>query len=116
MSVRTARMLRRRMTDAEQALWRVLRDRGLGGYRFRRQEPIGPYVADFCCRAEYLIIEVDGGQHGVQVEADAARTRWLEARGYRVLRFWNNDVLRDVEAVATMILAALDKPDERGDR
>ena len=90
-----ARELRRDTTDAETALWRRLRDRGLDGEKFVRQEPIGPYIADFVCRRKKLIIEIDGGQHSDQAERDEARTKHLEALGYRVIRFWNNEVLSE---------------------
>lgn len=95
------------MTDAEQKLWSVLRDAQLNGFRFRRQEPIRPYVADFVCRRAMLIIEIDGWQHGLTPERDQQRTRSLEARGFTVLRFWNNEVLENVDGVVAAILAAL---------
>lgn len=93
------------MTDAERKLWYHLRGGRLGGFRFRRQHPIPPYVLDFYCYAAKLVVELDGGQH--IEEADAARTRALEARGLRVIRFWNNDVLSNTEAVLEAILSAL---------
>jgi very-short-patch-repair endonuclease len=112
MSIATARYLRRNMTDAERHLWRRLRMRDLGGYRFRRQRPIGPYVVDFACVERRLIVEVDGGQHGdeAQVAADAQRTADLEARGFRVLRFWNNEVLENLAGVCESIWRALEVP------
>ena len=81
-----ARELRRASTDAERAFWRQVRDRGLGGHKFRRQVPIGPYIADFLCLQARLIIEFDGGHHQEQTAADERRTQWLESEGYRVLR------------------------------
>ena len=104
-----ARDLRSHPTDAEAMLWARLRRRQLDGHRFRRQQPIGPYIVDFFCPAENLIIEVDGGQHGERktTEEDARRTGWLERRGYRVLRFWNNQVLQETDSVLDTILAAL---------
>ena len=96
------------MTDAERRLWAHLRNRGLGGHKIRRQHQIGPYIADFCCEKNKLVIELDGGQHADNVAADERRTGWLAARGYRVIRFWNNDVLSDTNAVFEAILAALD--------
>ena len=87
------------MTDAEKLLWQFLRDRQLGGYKFRRQHHIGPFIVDFVCLKKKLIIEVDGGQHGKQLESDANRSDYLKERGYRVLRFWNNEVLGEKESV-----------------
>ena len=100
-----ARILRRRTTDAERKLWLHLRGGRLGGFRFRRQHPDPPYVLDFYCHAARLVVELDGSQHTDQ--ADDARTRALEARGLRVSRFWNNDVLSNTEAVLEAILNAL---------
>ena len=88
-----ARTLRREMTEAEKRLWQILRSRQTEGYRFRRQVPIGGFIADFVCHEARLIVEIDGGQHDPSSEAEASRTRFLEAEGYRVLRFWNNEVL-----------------------
>jgi very-short-patch-repair endonuclease len=103
----TARRLRRHQTDAERALWFRLRDRRLRGLKFRRQMPFGDYVADFCCESARLIIEVDGGQHAERREADRIRTAALEAQGYLVLRFWNNEVLRNIDGVVESILDTL---------
>ncbi len=94
------------MTDAEQRLWSILRSRRLNGYKFRRQRPIGTFIADFACIEHRLVIEVDGGQHA-ENERDERRTAALEAEGWRVIRFWNNDVLANPEGVATGILKAL---------
>jgi len=96
-----ARQLRKNQTDAEQALWLHLRRRQLGAFRFRRQQPIGPYIVDFFCPKAKLVVEIDGGQHVERVEHDAERTQWLESRGYRVVRYWNNEVLRNIEGVLT---------------
>ncbi len=103
--VDTARRLRRDQTNAERTLWFRLRDRRLNGMKFRRQTPIASYVVDFCCEASRLIIELDGGQHALIKEQDAKRTEDLEARGYIVLRFWNNDVLRNIDGVLETIVA-----------
>ena len=103
-----ARRLRRDMTDAERRLWHALRDRRFDGWKFRRQASIGPYVADFLCHAGRLIVEVDGGQHSV--ERDAARTAFLSGQGYRVIRFWNNDVLENTHGVLRALEAALGHP------
>jgi len=103
-----SRRLRSDQTDAERKLWSVLRGRTLG-VKFRRQHPIGSFIVDFCCLERRLIVELDGGQHATQREADDKRTRFLNARGYRVLRVWNDDVMRDAEAVAEVIMRALPK-------
>jgi adenine-specific DNA-methyltransferase len=106
-----ARQLRRDQTDAEQRLWANLRDRQLGGAKFRRQHPIGPFVADFCCPQRKLVVELDGGQHAEDVAAaEEKRSRFLEAEGYRVLRFWNHDVLKDTVAVLKRIAEVLNYP------
>jgi very-short-patch-repair endonuclease len=84
-----------------------LRRKQLGGFRFRRQQPVGPYIVDFFCAKARLIIELDGGQHADREAQDAARTAWLEARGYRVLRVWNHETLSNTEGVLTMVLVAL---------
>jgi very-short-patch-repair endonuclease len=104
-----ARRLRGDMTDAERKLWRFLRSLSLTGTHFRRQATIGPFFADFACHQQRLIIEVDGGQHNESRYAarDALRTGYLNAHGYRVLRFWNNDVLGNIDGVSEAILAAL---------
>lgn len=99
MSKARARELRANMTDAERRLWSKLRRKQINGHRFRRQVPIGPYIVDFACLASRLLIEVDGGQHGVDVERDIRRTAWLESQNFRVLRFWNSDVLGNIEGV-----------------
>jgi very-short-patch-repair endonuclease len=96
-----ARKLRRTSTDAENRLWHYLRGRRFEGAKFVRQFPVGPHVADFACRPLRLAIEVDGGQHSP--EADAPRTQVLEAFGYRIIRFWNNDVLQNTEGVLETI-------------
>jgi very-short-patch-repair endonuclease len=102
----TARALRRTPTDAEIRLWAMLRGRRLADFKFRRQHPIGRFVADFVCTKHRLIVEADGGQHA-DSEADAEPTQWLESQGWRVLRFWNNDILANSEGVLEAILAAL---------
>ncbi len=88
-------------------LWSRIRRKQLEGFRFRRQHPLGRYIVDFFCPEARLIIEVDGGQHGVENVRDAIRTEWLEKRGYRVIRLWNKDVLAQTEDVLASILAAL---------
>jgi very-short-patch-repair endonuclease len=101
-----ARRLRKNSTVAETKLWWRLRARELNGFKFIRQEPIGPYVGDFVCREQRLIIEVDGGQHA-ESKRDAVRDKWLHEHRYRILRFWNNDVIGNLEGVLETILAAL---------
>jgi very-short-patch-repair endonuclease len=107
MSVRTARKLRKTMTEPERKLWFELRDSRLDGIKFRRQHPLGPYVLDFFCEAHKLAVEVDGGDHVDRATADATRTAWLNAHGCRVLRFWNNDVMQNLPGVLETIRAAL---------
>jgi len=97
------------MTDAERELWRCLRRIAIEGTHFRREATVGPYFADFACHERRLIIEVDGGQHNETRHAasDASRTAYLRSQGYRVLRFWNNEVLKNIEGVYEVIQAAL---------
>ncbi len=101
-----ARTLRARMTDAERLLWSRFRRRQVLGHRFRRQVPIGPYIVDFLCVELRVVIEVDGGQHAESAD-DARRDSWLASNGYRVLRYWNNDVLQRTDEVLAAILDAL---------
>jgi very-short-patch-repair endonuclease len=107
-----ARQLRSNQTDAERVLWRKLRLLKSEGFHFRRQAPIGKYVADFACHSAKTVIEVDGGQHGHPkgIAGDDARTEWLESQGYRVIRFWNNDVLGNIEGVMTALMNTLRSP------
>ncbi len=106
---RFAKTLRQTMTDAEQLLWRHLRAHRLYGQKFRRQQPLGPYVVDFVHFGDRLIVEADGGQHNGS-DRDPVRDAWLEQQGFRVMRFWNNDILRNPEGVLATILAALAQP------
>jgi len=101
------RRLRANMTDAEQRLWRALRRKQISGFKFRRQHPFGDYIIDFVCLETMLAIEVDGGQHNAQRAEDSARTEYLTRAGFRVLRFWNNEVLSDIESVTTVIWHAM---------
>ena len=105
-STHIAKALRRRMTDTERHLWTQLRAHRLARWKFKRQQPIGPYIVDFVCFEARLVIEVDGGQHQGS-EADRIREAWLEAQGFRVLRFWNNEVLTEMPAVLERIAEAL---------
>ena len=106
-----ARALRNNATHAERKLWHCLRDKRLNGFKFRRQQPIGPFVADFYCAGAKLIIELDGSQHadGEHPGYDMRRTEWLQARGYRVLRLWNSDVLSDSDYGLGCILHEIEK-------
>ncbi len=105
-----ARRLGRDQTDAEGRLWYRLREHRLEGFRFRRQFPIGNFIVDFCCREQRLAVEVDGGQHLDREAADRSRSNLIEARGYRVLRFWNSGVISNFDAVLECILTALKAP------
>jgi very-short-patch-repair endonuclease len=105
-TVPRSRALRRSTTDAEKRLWRALREK-LPEAKFRRQVPLGPYFADFVSHSAKLVIEVDGGQHAEQEAQDARRTAFLNGEGYRVIRFWNNEVMEQLEGVLSVIAAAL---------
>jgi very-short-patch-repair endonuclease len=98
------------MTDVERKLWLAVRDRRLGGFKFRRQATIGPFIVDFLCVEKRLIVELDGGQH--EEETDARRTAYLEAQGYSVMRFWNNEVIGSFESVLETILSGIRGSDE----
>ena len=100
------RRLRRAETDAEHRLWNMIRDRRVQGAKFVRQYPIGPYVADFVCRERMLVVEADGGQHS-ESTGDEVRTAFLNARGYDVLRFWNNEIIENSEGCWTALTAVL---------
>jgi len=104
-----AKQLRKNMTVAERALWRHLRSRQLAGYKFRRQQPIGRFIVDFACLEKRLVIELDGGQHAEPEQAanDAERSEWLHKNGIRVIRFWNHDVLNNLDAIKEAITHAL---------
>jgi very-short-patch-repair endonuclease len=104
--VQLARQLRRTSADAETLFWRKVRARGLAGAKFRRQRPIGGFVVDFACLEARLVVEIDGGQHN-ESTTDGARTERLNACGYRVIRFWNNDVLTNIKGVMEAVLQAL---------
>src|SRR4030042_5075897 len=97
------RRLRNNMSGAEQALWHLLRGRQICGLKFRRQHPFGDFILDFVCLESKLVIEVDGGQHGQQTRCDEDRTQKLQAAGFRALRFWNNEVLKEIESVKEKI-------------
>jgi very-short-patch-repair endonuclease len=105
-----AKRLRSNMTDAERRLWYRLRGHRFGGLKFKRQAPIGPYVVDFICFEHKLIVELDGGQHSENAR-DRARGAWLTSEGYKVIRFWNNDVLKRTNAVLELIAQAVALPE-----
>ena len=105
-----ARQLRRNQPDAEARLWRELRNRQLCGFKFRRQFPIPPYIADFVCVEAGLIVEIDGGQHHNSKERDANRSRYFAQMGYRTVRYWDNDVLLRTNEVLEAILLELNRP------
>jgi very-short-patch-repair endonuclease len=103
-----AKTMRHVPTDAEKKFWWLVRDRRLGGYKFKRQHPIGNYIADFVCIEAKLIVELDGGQHAEQLEYDAKRDAFFVSQGFRVVRFWNSEFLRHQDAIARKRLAELD--------
>jgi very-short-patch-repair endonuclease len=106
-AVQRARELRRNPTDTERKLWHHIRDKQIENFRFRRQRPIGKYIVDFICLEANLVIELDGGQHAEQLQYDAARTKYLTAQGLHVLRYWNNDVVQNIEGVLEDIRVVL---------
>jgi very-short-patch-repair endonuclease len=103
-----ARDLRKESTDAELSLWYTLRNRRLNGYKFHRQYVVGSYIIDFVCLEKKIVIEVDGGQHAENISYDETRTAYLNTRGFRVLRYWNNEVLNKMESVLGEILECLE--------
>lgn len=102
-----AREMRGRMTDAEALLWMLLRNRRIAGAKFRRQHPVGRYILDFYCVEKQLGVELDGGQHGDEAAYDQRRDDWLRGKGIQVLRFWNNQMLAETEAVMEAIYRAV---------
>jgi len=109
-SIGSARRLRHKQTDAERLQWFRLRDRRLGGWKFKRQVPIEGFIVDFCCADAKLILEIDGGQHDEQRAQDESRTAVLESKGYLVLRFWNNEVIGNVKGVVEDVLRTIERP------
>lgn len=105
-----ARKLRKSSTDAERLLWQRLKARQINGLKFRRQEQIGRFIADFVCYEKSIIIEADGGQHALEKEKDKERTQWLNSQGFKVLRFWNNDILTNIDGVMETIRLQCDPP------
>lgn len=104
---KASRRLRSEMTDAERRLWQCLRLRQVEGHKFRRQHPLGRYILDFVCLERRLVVEVDGGQHSEQQDYDETRTEWLRWRGFRVVRFWNNEIMNNIDGVMEAIRQAL---------
>ncbi|MFZ3105205.1 MAG: endonuclease domain-containing protein [Smithella sp.] len=97
------KVLRKRPTDAEKVLWKQLQRKQIEGFKFRRQQPIDNYIVDFVCFEKRIVIEVDGGQHATQSEDDIARDTYLRQQGFKVLRFWNNEVLQNINGVLEVI-------------
>jgi very-short-patch-repair endonuclease len=112
-AAKSARTLRQNSTDAERKLWSKLRDRQLLGFKFVRQQPIGPYIADFACREADLVVELDGGQHS-ESESDVLRTGKLGEHGYQVIRFWNSDILTNLEGTLQTLAEHLGKAPSPG--
>jgi very-short-patch-repair endonuclease len=110
MATMNPKRLRKNSTDAEQRLWRELRSRQLAGYKFRRQQSLGRFIVDFVCLEARLVVEVDGGQHNQEQQRadDAERSAWLQKEGFRVLRFWDGEVLKQLDAVKKVIGKALE--------
>jgi very-short-patch-repair endonuclease len=101
------RELRKNLTEAERLLWKNLRLRQIEGYKFRRQQPIGEYIVDFVRFEKRLIVKVDGGQHAEEIAYDSKRDEWLKSQGFSILRFWNHQVSKEIEAVKERILEEL---------
>jgi very-short-patch-repair endonuclease len=111
LTISRSKELRHELTPAERKLWGILRNTSMGGHSFRRQHAIGRYITDFCCIKRKLVIEVDGCQHLVLEEYDKERTAYLQSRGYRVLRFWNDEVVKKIDGVVEAINIALNNED-----
>jgi very-short-patch-repair endonuclease len=109
-----ARVLRNNATEAERLIWQRLRRRRLGGFRFRRQRPVGRYICDFVCLEAALVVELDGSQHVARASYDATRDAFLRSRGFRVLRFWNGDALARTDSVVETIFEALHRREMDG--
>ena len=101
-----AKNLRRNSTDTERLLWKHLRSKQIEGLKFRRQEPIGKYIVDFVCFEKKIIVEADGGQHASELVKDSLRSDWLKNEGFKILQFWNNDILQNTEGVLETIREA----------
>ena len=107
----TAKSLRKSSTDAERLLWRYLKAKRMNGLKFRRQEPIGRFIVDFVCYEKKLIIEADGSQHVLEKGKDEARTQWLNAQGFKVMRFWNNEIMTNIDGVMERIKSECSQAD-----
>jgi very-short-patch-repair endonuclease len=105
-----ARDLRKNLTNAERILWNQLRLKQVGGHKYRRQHPLGNYIVDFVCLEKRLVIELDGGQHAEQSLYDENREAWIISQGYQVLRFWNNQIFNELDAVKQTIYKNLNAP------
>jgi very-short-patch-repair endonuclease len=112
--LRFARDLRKNPTDPERVLWNRLRRRQLAGFKFRRQHSVGPYICDFACVEASIVVELDGSQHVERSDYDFRRDAFLRSRGFRILRFWNKDVLSHTEAILETVYEALQRPDMDG--
>ena len=113
-ALRKAKLMRSNPTGAEHRLWQILRARRLGGWKFRRQPRIGPYIPDFVCHEAMLIVEADGGQHCS--DSDGERDDWLKSQGFHIIRFWNNNIFNNEEGVLTVVLSALAASDAASSR
>jgi very-short-patch-repair endonuclease len=105
-----AKVLRKSQTDAEKIVWQKLRSKQLNGWKFKRQQPLGRYIVDFVCFDKKLIIEIDGGHHATQRDADRQRELWLQSEGFEVVRFWNNDIFENIDGVLETIMKKLSTP------
>ena len=105
-----AKSLRKRSTEAEKIVWQKIRAGQLNGFKFKRQQPIGPYIVDYVCFEKNLIIEIDGGQHAVEKDKDIKRDTWLQSEGFVVTRFWNNEIFENLEGVLETIIKKIEAP------
>jgi len=105
--IKFAKSMRRQPTNAEAIIWATLRGARMQGFKFKRQQPIGAYIVDFVCFECGLVVEIDGGQHAEDVSADQHRSNWLQSQGFRILRFWNNEVIERRDDVLESIIRAL---------
>jgi adenine-specific DNA-methyltransferase len=112
--LRYARDLRKKPTDPERLLWSHLRRRQMAGFKFRRQHSVGPYICDFACVEAFIVVELDGSQHVEQSDYDFRRDSFLRSKGFRVLRFWNNDVLSQTDAILATVYEALHRREMDG--